>query len=163
MAVSARSTITLPKARIQQLERIADLRGLPNSAALIESWIARSIAEGEIAEAVPGFSCQPFGDGFLISISDHVLPVIAPDRARLLAAVLSAVSGETDPKLPFEMPAGRPVVLDLGERKLAIGRAGRGVRFVLKGADGGEGETFATSPAFVSALARMIRSQFGEH
>lgn len=163
MTASPRSTVTLPKVRIQQLEMIAEARGLQNPAALIEAWIARSVAEGEIPNHIPGFSCQIVGGQFLVTVAENVLPLMAPDRARMLAAILSAVAGETDPELAFEMPPGRPVALDLGEAKLAIGRAGRGVRFVLKDADGGEGRMFATSPAFAAGLARMIRAEFTTH
>ncbi|MER2263875.1 hypothetical protein [Methylobacterium oxalidis] len=169
MAASARSTISLPKVRITQLEMIAEKRGLPNPAALINEWIDRAVAEGEIPNLLPGFSATIVGEGqFLIRIAEHVLPLLAPDRARMLAAVLSAVAGETDPELGIEMPAGRPVVLDLGKQnKVAIGRAGRGVKLHIKGPDYGEAEgeglIIATSPAFVAGLANQIRAAFTTH
>ena len=163
MSASPRSTVSLPKVRFQQLEMIAEARGLQNPAALIEAWIARSVAEGEIPNLLPGFSCQIVGGQFLVTIAENVLPLMAPDRARMLAAILSAVAGETDPKLAFEMPAGRPVALDLGEAKLLIGRAGRGVRFVLRAPDDEEGRMFATSSAFAAGLAEQIRAEFSEH
>lgn len=162
MPASDRANITLPLPRFQQLGAIAERRGLPNATAVIEAWIARAVEEGEIPASPPGFMAFRDDDGFLIQLCGHDLPLVKPDRARLLAAVLSAAAGEVDPELPMEFPAGRPVVLDLGEFGLVVGKAGRGIRFIVKakGAAEGEGVQLATSPAFVAGLAREIRAEF---
>lgn len=161
MPASPRSTISLPAPRIAQLNLIAERRQLPNPAAVIDAWIGEAIERGEIPSGAPGFMCFLDDDGAIIQLAGLMLPIIKRDRARLLAAILSAAAGEKDPELPMTMPAGRPLLIDLGPVSLAVGRAGRGLRFVVKekGAAEGSGVRLATSSVFVAELAKEIRGE----
>lgn len=163
MPPAARTTVSLPRARFEQIEAIARHRGLPNAAAVIGAWITRAIQEGEIPPEFPGITCQPLGDGFFVSVHDKVLPTIPPEKARMLAAVLSAAGGEHDPELSFEMTPGKPVVMDLGDHHLVIARAGRGVRIVAKPKDGSDSTLASVSPSFAAEMARQIREAFTGH
>lgn len=163
MPPAPRTTITVPRARFEQIEAIARHRGLPNAAAVIGAWINRAIQEGEIPPEFPGITCQPLGDGFFVSVHDKVLPTIPPEKARVLAAVLSAAGGESDPELSFEMTPGKPVVMDLGDHLLVIARAGRGVRIVAKPKDGSDSTLASVSPSFAVEMARQIREAFTGH
>lgn len=160
MPPAPRTTITMPRPRFEQIEAIARHRGLPNAAAVISAWIDRAIDEGEIAPALPGLTCQRLGDGFFVSIHDTVLPIIPPNKARVLAAVLSAAGGESDPELSFEMVPGKPAVLDLGDHHLAVSRAGRSVRLIAKPKDGTDSTLASVSPSFAAEIARQIREAF---
>lgn len=167
MSASARlrSTISLPTPRINQLHALAEKRGLPSPAALVEAWINRAIEEGELPSGFTGYSAEVIGGGQLaIVIAMKCLPFMSAKKARMLAAILSAAAGQTDPELDFTMPPGRPISLDLDNGwMILIGRAGPGLRFVLKEkAEGAEGITF-TSPASLAAdLADMIRAAIRE-
>lgn len=163
MSPAPRTTISLPRARFQQIEDIARHRGLPNAAAVISTWIDRAIAEGELQSEFPGITVQHHGDGFLVSIRDTMLPTIPPNKARVLAAVLSAAAGESDPELSFSMTPGKPVVMELPEHRLLISRAGRSVRFVAKPKAGGDGILSSVSLSFAANMADQIREVFTTH
>ncbi|MEH3117416.1 MAG: hypothetical protein PGN25_07360 [Methylorubrum populi] len=168
MPPAPRTTVSLPRARFEQIEAIARHRGLPNAAAVIGAWISRAIQEGEIPPEFPGITCQPVGGGFLVSVHDKVLPTIPPEKARVLAAVLSAAvlsaaGGKSDPELSFAMTPGKATVMDLGDHLLVIARAGRGVRIVAKPKDGTESTLASVSPSFAVEMARQIREAFTGH
>lgn len=150
----------MPRARFQQIEAIARHRGLPNAAAVIGAWIDRAIDEGEIAPALPGITVQPVGGEFFMTLNDTVLPTIPANKARVLAAVLSAAAGESDPELSFSMTPGKPVVMELPEHHLMISRAGRSVRFVAKPKAGGDGILSSVSLSFAVNMADQIREAF---
>jgi len=158
MPASPRSTVTLPLVRIEQLRAIAAVRGLASPAALVEQWIERAIAEHEIPNAMPGYYCTRVGGRIVVSVANVALPAMTPQKARMFAAILSAASGDTDPELDFEMPIGAPIVLDVGEAKVAIGRAGHlGVRIVVRPLDGSDNYQIPAPNEFIASLADLIR------
>ncbi|KQT77976.1 hypothetical protein [Methylobacterium sp. Leaf466] len=158
MSPSPRTTITLPRARFEQLAAIADKRGLPNPTAVIEAWIARAIAEGEISPQTPGFSVVRDDDVVAIQIAGHHLPFVKIQKAAVIASVLSAAAGEPDEELGFYLEVGRPVVLDLGDGNgtLAIGRVGRGVKFILKTDAGSCTKMFSCPPGLAMDVVNQI-------
>lgn len=158
MSSPSRTTITLPRARFEQLAAIADKRGLPNATAVIEAWIARAIAEGEISAHAPGYTVVRDDDVISIQIAGHQLPFVKLQKAASIAYVLAAAAGEPDDELGFHLEVGRPVALDLGEGTLAIGRVGRGVKFILKMNEGAQTEMFSCPPSLAMDLVRQIRT-----
>lgn len=160
MPPAPRTTITMPRARFEQIEAIARHRGLPNAAAVIGAWIDRAIDEGEIEPELPGITCQRVGGDFLVSIAGKVFPSVPAHKAIFLASALSAAGGTEDPEFIFQMAPGKPAVLDLGEHHLAVSRAGRSVRLIAKPKDGTDSVLASVSPSFAVEIARQIREAF---
>lgn len=160
---SERVTLTLPRARYAQMQAIATKHGLDTPTALINHWVARSIAEGDIPDELPDFGASALGDTILLSVKGQAFGPIARDRARLLAAILATAGGEKDPELEMTLPAGKPVAIDMGGVKVAVSRVGAGVRLVFKRPGDEEGLKLSMAPRLVADAARILRTALAAH
>lgn len=155
---TARASIGLPAARVEQIRSLADARGI-TTVALIEGWIQRDIAEGAPgATPLPGYDAFRDDNMIVVTIAGHTLPMMDELMALMLSTVLDGAAGTPNPPREFNMPTGTGVPLKLDGATFKVSRYGRGVVFSLETKAAGSIEKFAAPSSYITELATKIRA-----
>ena len=152
MAVSGArpiTTITLPRARAEQLHELAkradDGKGISLSE-LVDRLVNRAIAEGDLPDSTPGTTIWVNSHDLVAAMLGEVTLLLPAAVARKLAA---AILEHLDP--PTKVQAYK-----LGSQLLAINRAGKGIVIAHVKEPGATPQKFTTTPGIARDLARQL-------
>lgn len=143
---SVQSTITMPAARLEQLRKLADKRGVTISA-IIESLISRAMIAGEIEDTTPGVPIVVRDRHVWIILGEKGLPPLNRTEASKLSNAIEEV-----------LLTSKGVAAKLKDGfSIGISRKGTGIVMLVRDEVTDAASKVSMTPAIAADICRQIQ------